>query len=267
VPTDFTSSTIVPSSAQSTQTNLIGFEDGNEVRFNVTSPGVDEPFSVKGRLNDGTGLSGPAFSMIVVGYPDDTSLLSCVGAEGTTIVRMNETVTCIATVRRRNVSITAIASDLSLARIMRGGKVLAGRDVSASKIYGTTGASSRNMSFTFKAPESIGFFSVYGVVKGAGSSFPPSGFKMLAVGNPDNTSTMECSGKEGTTTVRRSETNVLCQITPKIEGVKSAGIAADFPEASTVGGSAVSKPVVGNAEGTKFNFTVTAPPIPETISH
>jgi len=107
---------------------FVSSNDYSMVYFNVTAPSTKHlVFSVIGALSWGVNFTQGFFDLTVVGTPDVTSSLSCVGARSqTTFVRVSETVICNITARDSVSFATAsVPQDFGYAVVVNGQSVSA----------------------------------------------------------------------------------------------------------------------------------------------
>jgi hypothetical protein len=174
-----------------------------QVLFNVTAPStVGALFSITGRMTNGLlFLQGPVF-FPVVGTPDATSTIACVGAiSQSTSVRTNETVLCRLTMRTGGVAVTGDVTDFAAP------EVEGGSSPSPLQVHSST-----QLNFSTVAPAAPGaVFRMLGQLA-TGANFSQGYHSLNVIGNPTEQSVAECQGLLSGLLLIKANEPLLCVV-------------------------------------------------------
>jgi len=226
---------------------------GNTLQFNVTAPSVaGTSFYVQGRLSSGALFTQSAFNLFVIGTPTQLSSLSCVGvASQSALIRAGDTVACSVTPRDgAGVATSAFASDFLTPVILPSGTATALSTVDVGSTF----------MFYFNASSGLLARQTVSVTVSLlnGTAFVGGAVVLTIVGRPTSNSTLSCLGQSGSTPYVYPSSTLLCTITVRDSAGNTTGLAEDFGQALSVGGSSISLPAA-IGDNSLMTFTLVAP--------
>ena len=236
------------------QTALIKSQTSiSTLRFNVTAPTTaGASFYVEGRLNSGALFSQNAFNIYVIGVPTQLSSLSCQGVVSLiSVVHAGDTVVCTLTPRGgTGATTTAFASDFSTPYISPPAipTALVTTDLGSTFVFYF------NASLSLSARQII---NVTGLLAN-GTAFTSGPAQLTVVGRPTSNSTLSCVGQAGSTPYVYPGGTVLCTITVQDAHGPTTGLAEDYGQPLSVGGTSITLPIAVNSYS-QMQFTVQAP--------
>lgn len=218
LPSDF-NTPVLQGTGAVMSSSLVSAASYTQIDFNVTAPSTPGTiFSVTGRLANNVLFNQGAIYITVVGNPDASSLISCVGTvSASAIVRASELVDCRINMRAGSTSTTGDITDF-------GTPIVVGTATSLSALQ-TVSLSQLN--FSIVAPAVPGAqFALVGTLVSA-TNFSQGQYSLTVVGAPTDASVVSCVGaRSGTLYIQPSET-LLCTITLNDGSGSTTGFATD----------------------------------------